>query len=558
MIKPREWLTALAIMTAGIACSIWLGAQIKQRLLHADQALVSSTFTRLQSDLHEREFAVEQIAAAWEQIATPDERSWQSLVQLYLAEYPESPGLVWAPLVMHSDRPEFEAKSNIREVHPDGPPRLSSIRDRYAPIEFVGGRSVQTSQAALGLDLLSETSRRLMLERAEATGATIISQPIELVTHLDQPAVLIAHHVNTTRKTGFVAGAYLTQPMIERAFDARSLGASLWIHDPSTPELPIYPATHGEEMPTQPARGNIRYNTDLQIGEREWQATLDRPLPSLPLWPYAIGLISILACLAVLTYLWRFRAAERDYSERLEQATFALTESNRVLADKNRELEAFAYAASHDLQAPLRGIRNLAQWLSEDLPRQQLSDENADYLARLDALSKKMSTMISGLLSYSRAGDLGEPARWIDIQALVDEITQENQLPVVQCNHSVQLHTRHSALKSVLSALIKNGFSHNTNPSPQVDIWIDPEQPTRMQIYDNGPGISPHQTERVFEIFQTLQPQNGHEVAGMGLAIARKLVRSVNGSLNVMAHPHHDRGACFELIWPAQHQGENP
>ena len=560
MIKTREWLLSLCVILASLAVSSFLSSGVQKRLLHTDARLIDSLFARFQADLREREFAVEQIANAWSLIQSPDNDGWQLLTQLYLTEYPESPGLVWAPLLDHSERAEFETThfsgyKSIKAIQDNAPPKASPQKIRYAPIQFFGGRGDTVNNPAIGLDLLSETSRRLMLERSEGSRKTVFSQPINLISHLDQPAILISNWVQTPQKAGFVSGAYLTQPMIARTLDASSFGGQLWIQDSANPDLLIYPGGSAQDIPAGATRNQTRYQHSISIGGRNWQVTLDRPSPTLPLWPHSIWIVTLFAVGALLIYLWRFRRSEAQYETRLSQATRALTDTNLALTNKNRELESFAYAASHDLQAPLRGIRNITQWLGEDLPPNQISNEVSDYLLRLDTLSQKMSGMVSGLLTYSRAGEASEPNQWVELDTLVSRIRQEKNLGGVHCRSTAAMNTQACHLASVLGVLLENAIKHNDNNEPQVWIIQDEEHPNCIWICDNGSGIAAHQSERAFEIFQTLKPGPSDQVAGMGLAIARKLVRSVGGTLEIK--PYQDfTGACFELYWPCDTQGK--
>src|SRR5690606_27288709 len=89
---------------------------------------------------------------------------------------------------------------------------------------------------------------------------------------------------------------------------------------------------------------------------------------------------------------------------------------------RNRELDQFAYVASHDLRAPLRGIANLAGWIAEDL-EPYLTDDARRYLELLKSRVNRMEALISGLLEYSRAGRRAAPDEQIDATSLVREIT---------------------------------------------------------------------------------------------------------------------------------------
>lgn len=559
VIKRVEWFWFFVAVSICVALTLvtkhQVRAQLDARQIENTNALVNS----VQRHLNERVFILEQMATAWSLVARQNSATWQALAVPFLDEYTESPGLVWAPLIADTQRAEFERRfpggpRQLIQYQLNAPPGPAQRREQYAPLLFIGGRGT-AEDAALGFDLLSEPTRALMLNRAQQLDKTVISQPLELVTHRGQNSVLVAKWVSTDTGDGYVVGAYLLAPLFDRLLDPTRRDGQLFVLDPSTPDRLVYPYGNAGDIPATPAPGMTRFRRAVTLGERDWQVIFDRPLASLPLWPNLFWILGSLAGLVVLWNLSRARRSERVYQERLAAATAELITINQSLVHKNAELESFAYAASHDLQAPLRGIRNITQWIREDTPTGQLPAELSDYLHRLSRLSQKMSGMITGLLQYSRATSQTAAESECSIQQIVSAAQEACPELEVKCESTQTLFTRASLLQRTMGVLLHNAQEHNPNEPKRCVVFDHPTKPDTFLIADNGRGIREHQRDRIFEIFQTLEKVDEDQVSGLGLPIARKLALSVSGQLQLSTYEHgrpEYPGACFELTWPSK------
>jgi signal transduction histidine kinase len=239
----------------------------------------------------------------------------------------------------------------------------------------------------------------------------------------------------------------------------------------------------------------------------------------------------------------------RESEARAVERANALAKTTAELRRMNAELDAFAYAASHDLRAPLRGIANLAQWIEEDL-QDSLRDETREMLALLRSRMHRMESLIEGILQYSRAGRVHEPPEEVDLQALVDEVIdllsppeatfETRDLPVIVAERV--------PLQQILQNLIGNAVKHG---GQGVTITVSAEDAGpdwRFAVADNGPGIPEEFQDRVWGIFQTLEPRDKVEGTGIGLSLVKKLVESQGGS--VWLHSRPDAGAVFTFTWP--------
>lgn len=229
-----------------------------------------------------------------------------------------------------------------------------------------------------------------------------------------------------------------------------------------------------------------------------------------------------------------------------------LRKYNAVLKVRNKELDEFAYVASHDLKAPLRAIDSLATWIEEDAAK-QLSEVSRNHLAKLKQRISRMERLLEDLLHYSRAGRVNEDIEEVDcnelIQAIITflnplssaEVRVPTELPILQ--------TQRLPLYQIFLNLISNAIKHNDKEYAIVTIsWKYKGEMVAFTISDNGPGISEAFHERIFQIFQTLKPRDKVEGSGIGLAIVQKLVHNFGGTISVLSG--QEPGTSFQFTWP--------
>ena len=219
-----------------------------------------------------------------------------------------------------------------------------------------------------------------------------------------------------------------------------------------------------------------------------------------------------------------------------------------------RELDQFAYVASHDLKAPLRGIASLAQWIQDDIG-ERLSGDSAEHMRLLQGRVHRMQALIDGVLAYSRAGRTLTTPELVDSGALVREVV-ELQAPPAEVMIRVaprmpSLQAERVPLQQVFMNLIGNAikYAHAHRPDVRVEVaWRDVEDTYEFSIRENGPGIAPEYQERIWGIFQTLAPRDKVEGTGIGLSVVKKIVESRGGRAWVESGP--GQGATFHFTWP--------
>ncbi|HEX2077950.1 MAG TPA: PAS domain S-box protein [Longimicrobium sp.] len=245
--------------------------------------------------------------------------------------------------------------------------------------------------------------------------------------------------------------------------------------------------------------------------------------------------------------------ARREVQARAEE----LARLARALETSNQELDQFAYVASHDLKAPLRGISNLSSWIEEDLG-DAATGEVRGHLALLRSRVIRMEGLIDGILHYSRAGRMRERVERVDAGALAREVVDLLAPPegaVVEVAPEMPvIATERLPLQQVLMNLVGNALKYGGGAGARVEVSARPagEGAWEFAVRDQGPGIAPEYHDRIFTIFQTLEPRDRVESTGIGLSIVKKLVESRGGRVWVESAP--GQGAVFRFLWPV-HEG---
>jgi PAS domain S-box-containing protein len=243
-------------------------------------------------------------------------------------------------------------------------------------------------------------------------------------------------------------------------------------------------------------------------------------------------------------------AARREIEAKAEE----LARVAQKLEASNRDLDQFAYAASHDLRAPLRGIANLATWIEEDLG-ERATAETKEHLELLRNRVRRMEGLIEGILQYSRAGRVRDKAEVVDIEPLLREVIELIAPPPAVEVHigagMPRLTSERAPLQQVWMNLIGNAIKYNKGEHPRVEIAAaDAGDCYEFSVADNGPGIAAEYHERIFGIFQTLEARDKVEGTGIGLSLVKRLVESRGG--RVWVESQEGAGATFRFTWPKE------
>lgn len=309
-------------------------------------------------------------------------------------------------------------------------------------------------------------------------------------------------------------------------------GAGLFRADGVSParweELPLNRALHGEAH----SQGEFLLRDDGQTGT--WIHALARPLTADD--GHCGG--------AVMVF--------RDITDR-HQGEQALRSLADELARSNRDLEQFAYIASHDLQEPLRVVKSYTQLL-ERRYGDELDADAQEFIGFIVEATTRMSHLIRDLLAYSRAGpsrrapaafalELAVRGALVNLRTAISESGAEvivGELPEVLGDRA--------QITQLFQNLVGNAVKFIGSAAPRIEISARPcELGWRVQVADNGIGISPEYQDRIFAIFQRLHARGDYPGTGIGLSICKRIVEAHGGQMGVESADGEGATFWFEL-----------
>ena len=231
-------------------------------------------------------------------------------------------------------------------------------------------------------------------------------------------------------------------------------------------------------------------------------------------------------------------------------------EAVRSLKETNEHLDRFAHVASHDLRAPLRAIQQLSSLLAEELAP-QLSKRHHELLNAINDNTQRMTSLLEGLLRFSRAGHPASLVEELDLETLFAQTSQlaRTSYPTRTLHLHIDalpvLQSPREPLEHIVRNLLDNAIKHHDREIVHIKVFAEHQVGSVvLHVEDDGPGIPARHHERIFQLFQTLRPQTDTETSGLGLALAQRTARRYGGSLTVTSPLDKDRGARFSLTWP--------
>lgn len=262
------------------------------------------------------------------------------------------------------------------------------------------------------------------------------------------------------------------------------------------------------------------------------------------------------------------RALNETLESRIAERTRDLESINEELIRSNRELQEFAFVASHDLQEPLRKIQAFGDRLLERYAP-LLDERGQDYIRRMQASSERLQSLIDALLTYSRITTRAKPFVPTDLNQIVGDVLADLDMQMQEVNGQVRVGKLDTVcadplqMRLLLQNLIGNALKfHRSDVAPIVTIsgaWGEingvnqrnghiAERTYTMRVSDNGIGFEPEYAERIFQMFQRLHGRSEFEGTGVGLAICRKIVERHGGRISAVSEP--GKGATFTFTLP--------
>lgn len=246
-------------------------------------------------------------------------------------------------------------------------------------------------------------------------------------------------------------------------------------------------------------------------------------------------------------------AMRRQLILSLDDVSFKASELQR----SNRELEQFAYVASHDLQEPLRKVASFCQML-ENRYSDQLDERARQYIAYAVDGAKRMQGLINDLLAFSRVGQPGAHFRPVDLNEVAGEAVSELEAAVEDSEATITVDRLpvvtgdRTLLIQLFANLMGNSIKfRRVDAAPAIRITAKQNGGEwEFACQDNGIGIEPAYRERVFVIFQRLHPRDAYPGTGIGLALCRKIVDFHGGKIWVEEGPAGTAGTTIKWTLP--------
>lgn len=256
--------------------------------------------------------------------------------------------------------------------------------------------------------------------------------------------------------------------------------------------------------------------------------------------------------------------AKEDLEERVRDRTRELERRNEELHQSNKELDDFAYIASHDLKEPLRGIHNFSSFLIEDYAG-KLDDEGRSKLETLMRLTRRMETLIDSLLQFSRLGRVDLAIDQVDLNETVAEVLESLSITLKESGTEVRVPRKLPTVRAdrarvgeIFYNLVVNAVKYNDKPEKWIEIGAieDGEgQPPVFYVRDNGIGIAEKHHDSVFRIFKRLHGRDKFGGGtGAGLTIAKKIVERHHG--RIWLDSSAGEGTTFYFTLEEQPQGD--
>ena len=236
----------------------------------------------------------------------------------------------------------------------------------------------------------------------------------------------------------------------------------------------------------------------------------------------------------------------------LKEKNEHLAVTNEELSRKNREMDEFAYVVSHDLQEPLRTLIAFSDFLLKDCS-DKLDANGKEYVRHLVDASRRMRSLIQGLLHLSRAGKVTGELEPVNLEDVVDlvkadlgELVRSRGAVIRTSGTLPTVLGDRDRLGQLVANLVGNGLKYNQSKDPWVEVGtLTPEAGAWVTLYvrDNGIGIDPQFHGKIFQLFRRLHTREEYEGTGAGLAICKKIVQAHGGRIWVESTPN--AGATF-------------
>lgn len=586
IIQRPNWFTrsfCLDMAWAWLALVACLGLTI-MAYVAVDSASYKAADDKFKSRVFEISEAIEWRFAAYAQTlngglglfraAEPVSReAWRIYVETLDIErlFPGIQGIGFAEWVTPQRRAEYE--ENVRdEGFPDFQIRPPGSRELYSSNTYLEPLDMRNRQA-FGYDMYAQETRRVAMDRARDTGIPTISGKVRLVQEINEDVqagflMYVPYYgpagtpnsvaARRAASVGFVHGAFRMRNLMDGILGRGIPDLRLRIFDGA--ETADDALMYDSDPTSDYARPIFQSDVALPIGQHVWTLEITS-LPAIEeyLDPQKSAFIlagGILTSVLFFFVIGSYASTRRRAEVLAAKMTSAIEQHAAELTRSNEELGRFAYVASHDLKAPLRGIDHLASWITEDLG-DKLSGESKEHMTMLRGRIKRLEALLDDLLIYSRAGSGEISVEQVSLNGLIletfDLLNVEKRFELTYKSDIDQIAVRRTELEQVITNIFSNAIKYHDGDWGHLYVTVQPVgDMIDFVIEDDGPGIPEEHREKVFEMFKRLQPRDEIEGSGMGLSILRKIVQRNGGDVRVVGRDNGERGASFRFNWKAE------
>lgn len=251
--------------------------------------------------------------------------------------------------------------------------------------------------------------------------------------------------------------------------------------------------------------------------------------------------------------------------EKVDLRTQELTVYSEELSRSNRELEDFAFVASHDLQEPLRKIQAFSDRLTT-IYKDQLDERGVDYIKRMTTAAFRMSTLINDLLEFSRITTRGKEFVEVELDSVLDEVLGDLEIAIAETGAQIEIAplpkvcADPSQMYQLFLNVLSNGLKfHKVDVAPVISVSVEQKElrdelqhvdvpSCIVTIKDNGIGFEQTYADKIFSPFQRLHGRTAYKGTGIGLAVCRRIVERHGGTITALGRPNE--GAEFTITLP--------
>ncbi len=568
-----RWL-AWGLLAVGLSISFAAFAATYRREERDGRARFEARVLETERAIRERLATYEQALRGLSGLFRASDEVTRRDFQLYLAQldiqrrYPGIQGFGYQPIVREADRRVFTERVRAEgfpdfEIYPPEP------RDEYAPVLYT--EPFGRNSAALGFDLYTEPVRRAALLRARDTGLTRITSKIHLMIGppgAGKPAFLMCpplYHRDTATDSlesrqsaheGYVVAVFLMERLMKQVLGPEEHDVHLHVFDgpvAARGKLMYDGAPASEVHHDWNHQSFARAERVFEIHGHQWLLRFN----SLPAFDATVDTqeawtilgMGITIALLLFGVVWTLTTTQARAVALAQEMTVRIRRNEALLERKNRELEEFLYAASHDLKSPVVTVMGYSAHMERDAAEGKL-DELPEFARRISAAAGRMRAHIDDLLELSRIGRVSDKIERVDLSELATEIGKSlvPQLMRARAVYTVQpdmpvVWASRARLWQLVENLLTNAikFSARSDP-PTIEVGTAWEDGVPwLYVQDNGCGIDPAYHERIFGMFQRLGRDT--DGSGVGLAIVKRIAELYGGHVRVESAV--GRGARF-------------